>query len=307
MQYLIFSKTFSMKSLFQNIEHQQQIDEYGYLKLPFLGEKEVEALLAIFESEIIINETDCYASNTVSDDLKNIRINELIFKQLNPFFENLFVDFTSYGGTFLVKIKQNTELGFHQDTTIVNPDNFRMYYIWIPLQDVTPKNGCLFLIEKSHRFFEQYFSYAYFSADIKRNKIPYSIGKDIIMKKGDIFIFNSRLFHGSYRNNNDAPRVAVQSIITTKGAPLTYYSKKDDNTAEEYEVSSSSYLNSYKDYKNGGLPQGAKLISSFPYKHIPIDFKLLYTASTSKNYTNFTRITTFLSTRFHDFIHNLRK
>lgn len=291
-----------MQQLFKNSEHQAFLDVHGYLKLPFLQEETVTALLHLFEEENIINDTDCYASNTVSEQDKNERITKKIHALLKPYLEEMFVEYTCYGGTFLVKIKQNDELGYHQDTTIVNPDKDRMYYFWIPLQDVDERNGCLFLIDKSHLFFNNYFSYSYFNADIKRNKIPYKYGKNITMKKGEIFLFSSRLFHGSHKNLTSQPRVAVQSIITSKDAPLVYYFQKDAHTCAEYEVSPASYLNSYQQYKNGGLPAGAKLIREFPYQHIQVDFKALYAATTGKPYTEYTRWTTFLNTRVTDLL-----
>jgi hypothetical protein len=293
-----------MEPLLKNIEHQTFLDNNGYIKLPFLEEEAVLELTNLAKIENIINETDCYASNTVSEQEKNNRITKQIHLILGKHLERLFIDYSCYGGTFLIKTNQNGELGYHQDTTIVNPEKDRMYYFWIPLQDVNRRNGCLFLIEKSHLFFNNYFSYSYFNADIKRNKLPYKYGKDIEMKAGEIFIFSSRLFHGSYRNYSKIPRLAVQSIITAKDASLVYYFQKNNQTCEEYEVSPSSYLNSYHDYKNGGLPADAKLNRSFLYKHIVVDFKQLYAMASGKPYTEYTRWFTFLQTRFSDLLNN---
>lgn len=265
-----------MKPLLKNIEHQSFLDNNGYIKLPFLEEQEINELNAFYSKQEIINNTPCFASNTILAKDQNKAISDTILHNIRNKADNLFTNYEIHGGTFLIKGKKNGELSLHQDSTIVDNENDSAYFLWIPLENVTKSNGCMFVIPKSHLFFNNYVSYSLKNEDINRKYVPSNFIEDIEMNKGEILIFSSRLFHGSYTNKTDKKRVAINVLLTNKNASLVYYNKKTDTTISKYIIAPVDYLNSYNDYSKGNLPSNAVFEKDINYTHQIIDHRTLY-------------------------------
>jgi len=78
--------------------------------------------------------------------------------------------------------------------------------MWIPLQDVTTKNGCLKIVEGSHKGKKIYKTH---KDNIIQSRHKFSF-KDVQCKMGDVLIFSQCLVHKSGNNNSKSARFSIQ-------------------------------------------------------------------------------------------------
>lgn len=279
-----------MIPLLNNTEHQKFLELNGYLKLHLLNESIINKLIDFANKQGIVNNNDCFASNTVLSKEQNKIISKEITTILKENIKNVFINEEYHGGTFLIKRKENGELFLHQDNTIVDNTLDTAYYLWIPLEDVNRNNGCMYVLPGSHNYFNNYVSYSLKNRDIHRNLIPSKYLKDIEMKRGEVLIFSSRLFHGSYKNKFLKNRIAINVLLTNKGAQLVYYNKIDATTISKYLIQPLDYLNSYNEYSKGNLPTNAIFEKNILYNNLLIDHTVLYKKLTNKNFPKYKEI-----------------
>jgi hypothetical protein len=264
-------------------EHQHEFQQKGYIVLPALSIDTVAALKNLYNETFFENNNPRSNFNAVSNQEINNYIRTESMKILASTWDKVFTDYRNNGATLVTKDKHQGELGAHEDITLIDTKKDFGCYAWIPLQDVTEENGCMFVVEKSHLFFDNYVSFTYKNENIPISSLNPSMIHKLEMKVGEVLFFNNRLYHGSFPNKTNTIRVALNALITSKEAPLLYYQKKDEHTASEYFVTTQSFLNSYKSYSQGLLPDGAIFSKDIPYSHIPTDSKRLNEAFLYRN------------------------
>ncbi|MFN8263210.1 MAG: phytanoyl-CoA dioxygenase family protein [Chitinophagales bacterium] len=290
----------SIRHLFKDKQLQDNYLQNGYVIFPLLSEFEISQLNEIYEGLSAFNNTNCLAINTVLSDKQNVETSNAIVNVVSNSLIKYFLNFDLLGGVFSVKEKSHPELPFHQDTTIIDTEEDIAYTIWIPLVDVNRENGALFIIPKSHLFFNNYISYTLPSRYIDRKLLPNEYIDVVDMKAGDAIVFSNKLFHGSFANKSERSRIAVVLTITNKEAKLVYYDYKDNLHIIKYEVKRDDYLNSYKEYSIGKLPSNAKLIKEVCFSYFPIDYKTIYKKITGNDYTLFLK----LKCKYNNFLSN---
>lgn len=116
----------------------------------------------------------------------------------------------------------------HQDDWYVRSSDYEGFIsLWIPLVDVSKKNGCLIIYEKSHKngIFDVKVE---LKKDINENidengtrihcNPPQKFKrKNLLMNKGDGLLIHSRAIHSSYKNNSTNLRYAILYTFIRKG------------------------------------------------------------------------------------------
>ena len=110
---------------------------------------------------------------------------------------------------------------WHQDQYYFNFSPYSVPIgIWLPLVDVSPHNGCLSLIPKSHLGANlQHIEDPKPNANIGYHTISnIKVNEfiDLPMNKGDLLIFNSKLIHKSHSNKTETARVAAVAHFCKK-------------------------------------------------------------------------------------------
>lgn len=273
-----------MIKIFKDIKHQTDFDTNGFVVIPVLNFETINNLKEIYYTEVPQNQITNFASSAICSIEKNNIISDTLYNLTNPFFNNFLENYQMIGGSFLIKKNDNGSLGIHQDNNCVDNTTHAAAFAWTPLEDVNIKNGCMYVIKNSHLFFDNIVSFSYKNDNIYWKKIPEKYIVPIEMKAGEVLFFNPKLFHGSFKNQTNNTRIAINSLITDRNATITYYIKKDDDTALQYEISKYAYLNCYKYFSEGMLPEGAIFIKEISYRNKPIDHNILYKALTNKDY-----------------------
>lgn len=252
------SKYSIMEPLFANEEHQAFFEKNGYLKINVLEQSDIEELKTFLFSSGIKKETDYGFYVGMDHENKSLvaqmmkKIEDVAMKKVTPFLANYQLITASY------VIKDPNKRGVvppHQDWTFVE-DETRHCSVscWIPLVDVNMENGCMGVINGSHKFFTNV-------RPSPSPQVPSPLAQHMFsmfpyfqllpMKAGEALIFDNRTFHSSPPNITDAPRLAVGLSFTQKNAELRHYFLKPGtkDTLLKYKVDQDFF----KKYDNGTL------------------------------------------------------
>lgn len=139
----------------------------------------------------------------------------------------------------------DSELGPHQDFSVVDERKATSLYLWIPLEDMDERNGTLHVVPGSHRF----------APSIRSQHVPSTF--DLVMPEvheaalrldchaGELILMVSGVIHFSPPNRGDDTRLAAHGILKPVGAPLIFF-YADENTpagmVEAYETDMASYV-----------------------------------------------------------------
>lgn len=261
-----------MQAIFKNPEQQRAFDEKGYVILPLFQEMQVQALLDLYQSTIPQEQVSgLYESSRNNSAEVNHRINQALFQAFETAGSDVFQSHKIYGGTFMVKSWKDSEvLPLHQDWSIVEEEQFHTLFVWCPLIDISPRNGGLFVVDGSHRYFGALRSGTYPS---NRYVLPPELHehvRDISLKAGEAILYSDRLFHGSHANNSQEDRIVATAQVMDAAAQLVYFHKADETTVDVYEGSADFYLTQIDRIARGEKPVNIPKLYSRAYRHIPV-------------------------------------
>ena len=139
----------------------------------------------------------------------------------------------------------NSELGPHQDFSLVDESRGASLYLWIPLEDVNERNGTLHVVPGSHLFANR----------IRSQHVPAVFDEVLPLvrreamrldcRAGELIIMVSGVIHFSPPNLSKELRLAAHGIVKPISLPLVFY-YADEATppghVECYEVDMETYI-----------------------------------------------------------------
>jgi hypothetical protein len=140
---------------------------------------------------------------------------------------------------------ESSELGPHQDFSLVDERHATGLYVWIPLEDTDASNGTLHVVPGSHRF----------SNKIRSQHVPATFddvidlvhGESVRLdcSAGELILMVSGVIHHSPPNRSDRVRLAAHGIVRPTEVPLVFYFA-DESTPEDmvecYEMDLERYV-----------------------------------------------------------------
>jgi ectoine hydroxylase-related dioxygenase (phytanoyl-CoA dioxygenase family) len=208
--------------------------------LPFLDENEVAVLNGKFDDmHPSASDQQGFVSGSYSNDLAYKKAaSDAIITIFRKHFERLFAGYQTFGAAFLYKTATaGSELGVHQDWTIVDEEKYVALNCWVPLTDINDTNGALHVMPGSH--YTKHHSLRaptipFFFTGSEKEVIARTI--PFYVKAGQAVILNQSVIHYSPANKSGNIRKAITAGVKTKGAPMTFHYKTGDNTIEKFEM-----------------------------------------------------------------------
>jgi len=235
--------------VFKSNERAEQIHTTGLSVFDGLSPDQLKELNELFEAEhsFDVKEGGMFYSMYSRDKEYRKRVHETIAEILKPTLEANFKDYKNVVNAFVVKLPgEKSEFYVHQDTTAVDEFKFSPLSLWIPLHDITPENGALAIIEKTHWFFSPYRGVSFSFPFKKINDTIKKYLKPVYMKAGEIMCFDNRIIHNSMANTSDRPRIAVICGIFPKEARFqTCYRAPEENSPIELYHHDNNYMMDY--------------------------------------------------------------
>jgi Phytanoyl-CoA dioxygenase (PhyH) len=214
----------------------QTIHEKGYVVVSLLSEKQITDLTKFYTQEhsLSIENGGMFYSLYSRDLAYRKRVHETIQSILKPILEKNFKDYKNIINTFITKAPgPDSEFYVHQDTTALDEFKHSPLSVWIPLQDITPENGALGVIEKSHWLFSPYRGISFQSPFQNINSTLRAYLKPIYLKAGEAIIFDSRIVHHSMPNTSGKDRlVALCGVFPEEAAFITCFKESNSNDIE---------------------------------------------------------------------------
>ena len=225
-------------AIFKDPASQALFERQGFVVVDFLDSGDLQELNALFDTlHPSLPDAAGFVSGSYSNDLGyKKKASDEIVRIFSRHYERLFINYQSFGAAFLYKLpSQNSELGVHQDWTIVDEEKYVALNCWIPLTDINELNGALHVLPGS-----QYPKYAtlraptlpfFFSGaeeEVMSHTIPFYV------KAGQAVILNQSVIHYSPPNRSDKIRKAITAGIKTQAAPMLFHYRTEESKVERY-------------------------------------------------------------------------
>jgi hypothetical protein len=257
--------------IFRDEKLQTLFDRQGFVVIPFLDTPDLDSLQKLFAKLHPDLPTGAgFISGSYSNDLDYKReASDAIVNIYTKHFDRVFQNYQPFGAAFLYKLpSSHSELGVHQDWTIVDEEKYVALNCWIPLTDIDEHNGALHVMPGSH--YPAYhtlraptipFFFSGSEEEVIGATIPFYI------KAGEAVILNQSVIHFSPPNRSDRIRTAITAGVKTKGAPMIFHYKNDTNTVTQYQMPE-DFLIRFEDFAKSifKAPALGEKIAELPYQ-----------------------------------------
>lgn len=216
----------AIPAIFKDAEHQRLFETQGFVKVQFLDEMQLAFLNKTFdELHPQLPESGFIAGSYFSDFEYKKKASDIIVEVFTPSYENIFKNYTAFGGSFLFKMpSKNSDLVLHQDWTIVDEHKAVAINCWVPLCDTTIENGTLMVLPGAH-------NYHYHVHRAPTLNFFFTGNEDLLMKHliptnakaGEAVILNQSLVHYSPPNLSKTIRKAITAGVKTQHEPMHFY------------------------------------------------------------------------------------
>ena len=232
----------SKRTYLKDAELDKQLNQEGFVVIPFLSESEVEELKQVYFASHSEEQVPFYATAHHQDSDFRRKMSESISAVLKPHAAEVFVDCDLLGASFIVKApKAESSLQPHQDWNIVDETEFRSFNVWIPLVDLTEENGAIEVLPKSHNWLRGYRHSSIYCAYRNVHDLVWENMQPLYLKAGEALIYDHALLHASKANNSDENRIAVASGVMPSDAAMYFY-WNNHGSVEQYESNTEFFM-----------------------------------------------------------------
>ena len=227
---------------FKDSTLERDMNENGYVHIhSFLSNEEVYSLNELFNHYHTIRNGGKGFWFSV-ENLSEKEAREFNLKAgviLKPKVEKYFDDAHLPIITLLNKYPGNeSHMDAHRDCSVLDEEKFGFRNMWIPLVDTDKNNGALFVLPRSHKYFNELYPIGI--------KWPYNQFSNLIVQKattlqalkGDLLVYDQSMLHGSWKNQTQKNRPVVHFGIIPEEAEMLFY--KIDSEGPALEVSAYS-------------------------------------------------------------------
>ena len=264
----------SVPAIFKDIDLQSQFDKQGFVILPFLDDVGLQKLRGLYKELHSSEPIGGFVSGSAQKDFNYKKeASDKLVDLFKSRYELFFKDYQPFGASFLFKnSSENSEVGVHQDWSIVDERKYVALNIWIPLDDINRDNGPLMILPGSqfskHPVLRAPTLHFFF-----RGREQLVIDKLVphYITAGQAIVLNQSVIHYSPANTSGKLRRAVTAGIKTLDAPMEFYFKPDSekNALEVYEMDE-DFLIKFDDFEKDIFlkPKYGRFVKETTY-HLP--------------------------------------
>lgn len=233
----MFSFPDTMMRVFRDEQHQATFEENGYIILPFYSPDEISELEQLYWQLHPVSEKGFFPSTFSTDKVYRSKADKEIRRIANRAISHYCMNSKIVCGSFIVKSPgPDSGMCVHQDMSLVDESRFQGINIWVPLLDLTVKNGGLFAIPGSHRLIPTYrgSSIPEFFSPVMDELIDYL--QPLLVKAGEAIFFDQSIIHFSPPNFSEQARIVTNIYFTHQDTNFrTYYWNKEQHGTNRLE------------------------------------------------------------------------
>jgi hypothetical protein len=237
----------------------------GFVHLKRVIDEQTISILRSFYLQHFNTSTGMYVTHHFVNDVeKNKSVSNFIFSNLKVFLDKFFINFRPLIGHFAAKANGGEGLfNFHQDWSIVDERQYGVAHCWIPLQDVNKVNGTLAVLPKTHLLFSNYRSG---TCPIRFTPLDRYEQEAVHLSAsvGDMIVYHPALFHGSGKNFDKRPRIAVVAAIAHHASENVYFHGEGVQKVTMYELTEIDLFSRLNELSQGHKPLGRVIKSVEP-------------------------------------------
>lgn len=228
---------------FKNTQNQEDFNKDGFLIIDLPDAKVLELFENLTKKYLTDINSNFYYSLLENTQKETLQINQEIDTILEQTYTSVFDDFVVRSASFLAKpAHHQEEMYLHRDWSFTDIFLYNTGTLWIPLSEVNENNGAMYVIKGSHLM-----DRSFISASLMTPRIPFKeINSDQIkvlnIAKGQALIFNPHIWHGSFPNHTDQPRIVITSQISPQLAPFNYYHQDKKGILWEVKLSDDQFI-----------------------------------------------------------------
>ena len=260
------------------------LDEFGYINVgPFLNPDEVRACREAFDDAVQRLDRPIGDAWFPTILLPEQDVRDSITAELERRVRPHLSDVVDLAALELIRLdlsvkpsSPSSELGPHQDFSLIDERRWRSLYLWIPLVDTDERNGTLHVVPGSHRF----------TNAIRSQHVPavfdevlpavHEAAVRLDCQAGDLILMVSGVVHFSPPNRGDEVRLAVHGIVKPQAAPLVFYYADGETPAgkvECYQLDSDAYVRQIREGRPASDVPLGELVDRPPGSMTPERFR----------------------------------
>ncbi len=263
------------RKIFYSDELQSEFEKTGYVIVDLLSPKQAKDLLEIYDKLEGAKGTANTNKNTYElsffekdVEAKKKKFNG-VYDFMKPYVDALLVKYQPVMINLFNKQQGAGEVPIHQNWTFVDEQVFTSVSLWLPMQDVSRKNGTVELVPGSNKTI----------CDYRGPSIPWVFDElnDLMKEKymvplelrfGQAAILDDSIIHYSGINNVEQERKAIQLILKPEEA-TTIHCFKNDKLSDEIQIIdvADDY---FFDFDMWQPPQGGSNLRSFNFPIVKI-------------------------------------
>ncbi|MCF8463358.1 MAG: phytanoyl-CoA dioxygenase family protein [Flavobacteriales bacterium] len=261
--------TIQNPQVFTDKQLQRHFDDFGFVRINLLNLEETEELLNSYEALPRPRESGFHCTMFSPDaDLKtsvDSIIKNALVEKLKPHFKQ----HTALYGNFMVKEPgEESDWFVHQDWTYVDEAQHVSVAVWVPLVDLTEKNGVLCVVPGSQKIPNTVRGPGVHDPWTDLHQvIKEEYHEKVFLKAGEAIVWHHRLVHFSPPNMSDEPRIAATLICTPTNVPVYHYWKdplQQGTLARKYQVDCRFFMNYDIVNEPANVPFSGLVDSHFP-------------------------------------------
>ncbi|MCO5229623.1 MAG: phytanoyl-CoA dioxygenase family protein [Chitinophagales bacterium] len=256
-----------MRQVLNHSEQETKFHKDGFITLNLLSENQFKELTRIVNDlnsshlEYSVEANSEYKLSYFNGDLE---FKKRVYNTLSEFFQPIIDLHLKNYKPLIINIFDKEpgggEVPMHQNWTFVDESQYTSVSVWIPLVNVSRKNGALETLKGSHKVLCQYRSPSLqWVFDELNDILKEKYMEPFELVKGQAAILDDGILHYSSDNDTDVTRTTVQLIMVPDDATPIHYVKNGD-TVDIYKVDSEFFMK--YDMKN--LPEGYSVIGNQP-------------------------------------------
>ncbi len=280
--------------VFKDQKLQAELDEQGFVKIPFWDTGTVNLVRQKFETEYKSKHISAKHFHTTYETTNIELINDvrdflqpLFFKCTDSVFDNM----APVSAGYLIKESNpDSASPLHQDASFVDEPKHCSVSVWVALEDIGLKNGCLQFVPGSHRLYTnvRFIPYTYENIE-EYSSILQSYLTQHGIKAGEAFVFYNAVVHASPPNRTQTDRITAVMGFYNRGARFSLYVKNEaTQRIDRYAITNEQLVQINATFKP--LPEQFIESVSLPVPLTEADVK----AFVKGNYSFLQRLTVFL-------------